>query len=598
MIENPIPAGGPGSAKPRPAGRRRWRRRLLWSVLVAVVVIAAAFFGGGGWYFAGQIRSGALAVEPGAAMSAYDDVRVVAVSAGQVQLRAIGDQPGLAKPELYGMAWQGGIGHLGTAVTVSGGVVTRPLTVEAGSPPRAWQLAAIDRAYFLDDPRVALGIPMRDVVVDGPLGPLPAWYFPGRGSIFIIGVHGQNGTRTDLLRVVGIAHDLGFPALSVTYRNDRSTVRDPSGYLQYGQTEWRDLQAAVRWALAHGAQHVILAGQSMGGAVVAAFLEHSPLAPKAVRVVLDAPMLDLQAVVGYGASQRSLPVIGSIPAPLTWTAEQIASARFGLSWQATDYLADTSWLKVPTLVTHGTADPTVPITVSSRLKALKPSLVTLARFPGAGHVESWNINRTRYTSLLTSFLSPSRAVLTTKHPETEPANMEQCLKPVDRQGMAECEGGVYLPGDRVVVVSSRSWRCRAGWEGTPMLTVVPDPAGREGAGSSSLIDEIVREGARRILAEANVYIAAHSAERGEDGRRPPPIFSPERASPGDTGANWVIHVGRPGTFVASMESLITTWLSSRITTMRWRPLTRGSPDPWLLEMPCSEEGTRWPHPRG
>jgi pimeloyl-ACP methyl ester carboxylesterase len=371
-----------------------------------VIVLAAGFFGGG-WYFADQIRSGALAVESAAALPAYDDVQVVAVSAGQVELRAEGDQPGLTKPELYGMAWQGGIGHLGASVRVSGGLVTRPLTVVAGSAPRVGQLAAIDRAYFLGDPRAALGIPMRDVVVSGPLGPLPAWYFPGRGSTFVIGVHGQNGTRTDLLRVIAIVHHMGFPALSVTYRNDLGVARDPSGYLQYGQTEWRDLQAAVRWALAHGARRVVLAGQSMGGAVVAAFLQHSPLASKVARVVLDAPMLDLRAVVNYGASQRSLPLIGiGIPPPLTWAAEQIASARFSLNWQATDYLADPGWLTVPALVTHGTADTKVPISVSVRLQELKPSLVTLARFPGAGHVESWNIDRARYTSLLESFLSP------------------------------------------------------------------------------------------------------------------------------------------------------------------------------------------------
>jgi transposase-like protein len=60
-----------------------------------------------------------------------------------------------------------------------------------------------------------------------------------------------------------------------------------------------------------------------------------------------------------------------------------------------------------------------------------------------------------------------------------------------------------------------------------MLTVVPDDCpGQPGAkdGSSSLIDEIVREGARRMLAEAlqaevDAYIAAFAAERDENGRR-------------------------------------------------------------------------------
>jgi Transposase, Mutator family len=60
-----------------------------------------------------------------------------------------------------------------------------------------------------------------------------------------------------------------------------------------------------------------------------------------------------------------------------------------------------------------------------------------------------------------------------------------------------------------------------------MLTVVPgDGSGHEGGkdGSPSLIDEIVREGARRMLAEAlqaevDAYIAAHAAERDANGRR-------------------------------------------------------------------------------
>jgi alpha-beta hydrolase superfamily lysophospholipase len=372
-----------------------------------VIVVLLAFFGGGGWYFAGQIRSGALTVEPAGPMRAYDDVRVVGLPAGQIQLRALGDQPALTKPELYGIAWQGGTGHLGATVAASGGVVTRPLTVTSGSAPQVGQPAVLDRAYFLGDPATALGIPVRHVVVNGPLGPQPAWYFPGKGSTFVIGVHGQNGSRNDLLRVVDTVHRMGFPALDITYRNDLGTVRDPSGYLRYGQTEWRDLQAAVAWALGHGAQRVVLAGQSMGGAVVASFLEHSPLAPKVTRVVFDAPMLDLRAVVDYGASQRTLPVIGTgVPAPLTWTAEQIAAARFGINWAATDYLGNSAWLKVPALVTHGGDDTKVPISTSVALKQAKPSLVTFARFPGAGHLESWNIDQARYASLLESFLTP------------------------------------------------------------------------------------------------------------------------------------------------------------------------------------------------
>src|ERR1700684_1402207 len=60
-----------------------------------------------------------------------------------------------------------------------------------------------------------------------------------------------------------------------------------------------------------------------------------------------------------------------------------------------------------------------------------------------------------------------------------------------------------------------------------MLTVVADGCpgdGSTGAGPASLIDEIVREGARRMLAEAlraevDAYVAGLASERAGDGRR-------------------------------------------------------------------------------
>jgi uncharacterized protein len=377
-----------------------------WPVLAAVAGLGVAFFATCS-YLAGKIRSEALAVGPGPALPAYDDVRFAGLAPGQAQLRAIGSQPGLVKAQLHGIAWAGGRGQLGAAVTVAGDVVTRPLTVTAGSAPEAGQCAALDRSFFLGDPGAALGIGFQDVVVPGPLGPLPAWYFPGRGAAFVIGVHGQNGTRGDLLRLIESVHRAGLPALAVTYRNDLGAPRDPSGYHRYGQTEWHDLEAAVRWSLARGARSVVLAGQSMGGGIVAAFLGRSPLAAHVTRVVLDAPMLDLHAAVAYQADRHLRPRARRLAAPLVWGAERVAGARFGVDWPATSYLGDTTWLKVPALVTHGDDDIRVPIATSIRLAALKPSLVTFARFAGAGHLESWNTDRPRYSALLEAFLAPA-----------------------------------------------------------------------------------------------------------------------------------------------------------------------------------------------
>src|SRR3977135_3261753 len=67
--------------------------------------------------------------------------------------------------------------------------------------------------------------------------------------------------------------------------------------------------------------------------------------------------------------------------------------------------------------------------------------------------------------------------------------------------------GGFLPGWTEERFQARPARQR--WSGRydPMLTVVSDSADRDGSGAarsaaSSVIDEIVREGARRMLAEA------------------------------------------------------------------------------------------------
>jgi transposase-like protein len=84
-------------------------------------------------------------------------------------------------------------------------------------------------------------------------------------------------------------------------------------------------------------------------------------------------------------------------------------------------------------------------------------------------------------------------------------------------------GGRTLPDAKSGL--KQGWRCNAGREGTPVLTVVQEgSSGEEPGRPGSLIDEIVREGARRMLAEAlqaevDAYIAAFAAERDEDGRR-------------------------------------------------------------------------------
>lgn len=392
---------GPDGTSGRPRrSRHRWRWWLAAVVGLLLVVQLA-----GGWYVSGLIHAQVLAATPGTMAPAFDDAVVVTTTGNHVTLRRGPDAASnFEAPASYGLSWAGGTGHVGPAVVSSDGTVTRALDLVTGVAPRAGQGAALERAYYFGDPASALGLPTRDVTIAG----MPAWYVPAAKPstrTVAIFVHGQNGTRMDGLRFVEAAHQAGVAALVISYRNDAGAPRDPSGRLQYGVTEWRDLDAAVGWAQAHGSRRVVLAGQSMGGAIIASFLEHSARRGAVTGLVLDCPMLSLSQMVTNGA-RSALPGGLGVPGPVVWAAERFATVRYGVDWDSVDYLDHTGWLTVPTLVTHGTADPTVPVATSEQLRAAKPGLVRLVEFPRALHAESWNSDMLRWSEAVVQFLAP------------------------------------------------------------------------------------------------------------------------------------------------------------------------------------------------
>jgi hypothetical protein len=384
------------------------RRATVW-LLVVLGVLALVFYLGGGWYFAGEIHATGLQVR-----AADDDrtLRVARAGEGTVTLTETANEvSALRDPATYGLVYRDGYGHVSGRPRVASGpagaeAVSRRLRVVHGARPQVGDMADLQRdAFPAAHPAVAVGRPVRQVRYRAPLGDFPAWLVPGRSSTWAIFTHGAIGaTRAEALRAMRTTVALGLPTLAITYRNDPGAPADGSGMWRYGATEWRDLEGAVRFAVEQGADDVVLVGYSMGGAITASFLRHSPLAERVSRVVFDAPMLDFAETVDYGASQRSLPVLGEVPQSLAWVARQIAALRYGVDWDSVDYLDDTSWLRVPALVFHGEEDPRVPLHLSRSFEDDHPDLVTLEVVPGAGHVEAWNFGPRAYDRALRRFL--------------------------------------------------------------------------------------------------------------------------------------------------------------------------------------------------
>ncbi len=307
------------------------------------------------------------------------------------------------RPGVYGLEWTGGHASVGAIVGESAHTVTRRLRAVRGYLTPGMDVG-VEANVYAGDPAQAFGLPSRMVQVPGELGPMPAWSVPGRGNTWAIVVHGINGTPQEGLRLIPTLHQAGLPTLLITYREDQGAPPSPDGFHHMGLTEWRDLAAAARYALAHGARRLLLVGYSMGGAIVAQFMQRSPLARRVSGLVLDAPALDWRRVLEFNATQKGFPALAALP--LEWAI----GARIDADWDSLDALRHPEDFQLPILLFHGTDDKVVPISTSDDFAAELPDWVTYYRVPGAGHTESWNVAPALYQRRLRRFLSRTLAI--------------------------------------------------------------------------------------------------------------------------------------------------------------------------------------------
>jgi hypothetical protein len=367
--------------------RRRWPRIVLGVVAAVLAVVLTAALGIA-WYFAGV------------AVAVTHEVQrpLVAQPVGGDAVRLPGD-PDARRPGTFGLDWDGGYGELGAVRTQDAAGVVRAFT------PRRGTLAAgtktrVDAYAYDGDPRTALGLAFDDVRVRGALGDFPAWYVPAArtGGTWFVAVHGHDGSREESLRVLKALHTAGYPALVPTYRNDVGAPASPDGVHHLGDTEWQDVDAAVRWALDHGARDVVLGGWSMGGAVALQVADRSSVRDRIRALWLDSPVVDWRDVFERQGAARGLPAVETALA--LWVTER----RFGIDLDRLDWATRARELRTRTFVLHSDADDYVPAGPAKRLAAARPDLVTLELVPAVGHTHAWNSDPAGYERRLVGWL--------------------------------------------------------------------------------------------------------------------------------------------------------------------------------------------------
>lgn len=362
-------------------------------VLLVLVVLAAGALLAASIYFSNSILQ-----VPDYTTPVYD-TPVLAVSGTSVTLKRMGSD---THPGEFQIEWSAGEALVGPILSSDQNAVTRQL-LQKTAPLTTGTMIFWTRYVYTGQLRNSLGLPIREVQVPDSLGPMPAWYVPGRLSTWAILVHGRGASRDESLRAFAPLAQLGLPLLAISYRNDQGAPHSADNAGHLGDSEWQDLEAAVKYALAQGAQHIVLYGWSQGGAVVEVFMHHSSLTHVVQALVLDAPVLDWPATLAFQAQKMGAP--GFLVGP----AELVTSVRSGINFDDLDQLNQPQ-PNVPILLFHGSADMSTPVSVSDAFARAHPNLVTYIRVPGIDHTEAWNANPQLYDSELTAFLKQKLAL--------------------------------------------------------------------------------------------------------------------------------------------------------------------------------------------
>lgn len=370
---------------------------VLWFGLALTLVFVAGF----STYVSIVVRRGAF--EPTRRVPPFD-VEVVRVTEGAITLRPAGRLAAPARwnqPGIWGLRWEHGHGRLGRILASVDGETTREWTAFEGSlgpgdrtrvDPTAWPL----------DPKIAFGLQFMPVAYTSSAGKFTGWVWGPDRATWVLLLHGKRAARPRMppysYPVLPVAAAAGCACFQVSYRNDVGAP-EGDGLHWYGLREWEDLESAVRYAMAQGAQRFVLVGYSMGGAIAMSFLYRSELARRVVGLILDAPVLDLREVIDFGIGNRGVP--HTLISPGLW----LTRVRLGFHWSELDYLKGASTLSTPILLFHGDRDRTVPIRTSDRLAKLRPDLLTYVRVEGAAHAQSWNVDPPAYERAVRTFLS-------------------------------------------------------------------------------------------------------------------------------------------------------------------------------------------------
>ena len=376
-----------------------------WAIVAIVGGAAAALAAAAGAVVTAMVSRAVVMpslAEDDTAILRYDE------EAGTVALSVTNDS---ILPGVYSLRFSGDSGHarVGEVQSIGDGRVVRPvLGVDYGdlTTARSGRISG----WYYTHPR-ELGVPVEEVEVITPVGPAPAWFVPapdGVGRKWVIQTHGRGVHRGETIRAIPVFREHGYSSLHISYRNDGEAPPSADGRYALGDTEWQDLDAAIAYAVEHGAEDIVLMGWSMGGAISLQAMGRAEHRDRIRGIVLDSPAIDWQEILRFHGRARHVPELVGDAAFATlshrWGRPATGQSE-PLDLDRLDFVRHAEDVALPLLVMHSDDDDYVPVSASRRLAEARPDVVTYVPFQIAGHTKLWNYDRDRWNTAIDVWLT-------------------------------------------------------------------------------------------------------------------------------------------------------------------------------------------------
>ncbi|WP_316433044.1 alpha/beta fold hydrolase [Leptolyngbya sp. NK1-12] len=227
-----------------------------------------------------------------------------------------------------------------------------------------------------------VGLAYEEVWLPMPEGQVHGWWIPATDQApVLLYLHGNGSNLGDLVTRAKRFHQLGLSVLLIDYRGyGRSQGPFPSEASVYADAEaaWQYLTQTRQIS----PERIVVYGESIGGAVA---IELAVRHPDAAAVIVESSFTSMRAMVA-----RSIP---EFLLPVDW-----------LLTQQFDSLSKVRSLQVPILLIHGTADTTIPATMSQELFAAAPPPKHLLLIPNANHDNVMQIGGKPYKQTVQQFI--------------------------------------------------------------------------------------------------------------------------------------------------------------------------------------------------